>query len=139
MGSRMPALSQGRWVVTAAIASPAVSTAPPHCALLPEEAMFPTVSSSRLQKTRGQRATDPAPSASPVPTRPGRRSRMAYRKPGQLVILAGNYQPEGDTLRIMEKQQLLKRLETAWTALKESYTGLSNAQLLGLASWEIGR
>ena len=64
---------------------------------------------------------------------------MAYRKPGQLVILAGNYQPEGDTLRIMEKQQLLKRLETAWTALKESYTGLSNAQLLGLASWEIGR
>jgi len=30
----------------------------------------------------------------------------------------------------MEKQQLLKRLETAWMALKESYTGLSNAQLL---------
>ncbi len=39
----------------------------------------------------------------------------------------------------MDKQQLLKRLETAWTALKESYTGLSNAQLLGLTSWEIGR
>jgi len=55
---------------------------------------------------------------------------MAYRKPGQFVILSGNYQPEGDTLRIMDKQQLLKRLETAWTALKESYTGLSNAQLL---------
>ncbi len=86
----MPALSQGRWVVTAAIASPVVSTAPPHCALLPEEAMFPTVSSSRLQKTRGQRATDPAQSASPVPTRPGRRSRMVYRKPGQFVILVGN-------------------------------------------------
>ena len=30
----------------------------------------------------------------------------------------------------MDKQQLLKRLETAWTALKESYTGLSDAQLL---------
>ena len=46
------------------------------------------------------------------------------------MILSGNYQPEGDTLRIMDKQQLLKRLETAWTAFKESYTGLSNAQLL---------
>ena len=126
----MPALCQGRWVVTAAIASTVVSTAPPHCALLPEEAMLPTVSSSRLQKTRGQQATDPAPSASPVPTRPGRRSKMADRKSGQFVILSGNYQPEGDTLRIMDKQQLLKRLETAWTALKESYTGLSNAQLL---------
>lgn len=30
----------------------------------------------------------------------------------------------------MDKQQLLKRLETAWTTLKESYTGLSDAQLL---------
>ncbi len=30
----------------------------------------------------------------------------------------------------MDKQQLLQRLETAWTALKESYTGLSDAQLL---------
>jgi hypothetical protein len=37
---------------------------------------------------------------------------------------------EGDILGIMDKQQLLKRLATAWTALKESYTGLSNAQLL---------
>jgi hypothetical protein len=92
--------------------------------------MFPTVSSSRLQKTCGQRATDPALSASPVPTRPGRRSKMAYRKPGQFVILAGNYQPEGDTLKIMDKQQLLKRLETAWMAFKESYIGLSDAQLL---------
>ena len=92
--------------------------------------MSPTVSSSSPKKTRGPLATDPAPSASPVPTRPGRRSKMAYRKPGQFVTLAGNYQPEGDTLRIMDKQQLLKRLETAWTALKESYTGLSNAQLL---------
>jgi hypothetical protein len=55
---------------------------------------------------------------------------MVHRKPGQFMILAGKYQPEGDTLRIMDKQQLLKRLETAWTALKESYTGLSDAQLL---------
>jgi hypothetical protein len=55
---------------------------------------------------------------------------MAYRKPGQLMILAGNDQPEGVTLRIMDKQQLLKRLEMAWTVLKESYAGLSNAQLL---------
>jgi hypothetical protein len=30
----------------------------------------------------------------------------------------------------MNKQQLLKRLETAWTALKQSYTGLPDAQLL---------
>ena len=55
---------------------------------------------------------------------------MVYRKPGQLMILAGNDQPEGVTLRIMDKQQLLKRLEMAWTVLKESYTGLSDAQLL---------
>jgi hypothetical protein len=44
-------------------------------------------------------------------------------------ILAGNYQPEGDTLRIMERQQLLKRLEMAWTAIKESYAGLTDSQL----------
>ena len=30
----------------------------------------------------------------------------------------------------MDKQQLLKRLETVWTAFKESCTGLSDAQLL---------
>ncbi len=30
----------------------------------------------------------------------------------------------------MDKQQLLKRLEMAWAVLKESYTGLSDAQLL---------
>jgi hypothetical protein len=30
----------------------------------------------------------------------------------------------------MDKQQLLKRLETAWMALKASYIGLSDAQLL---------
>ena len=30
----------------------------------------------------------------------------------------------------MDKQQLLKRLETTWTAFKESYTGLSDAHLL---------
>jgi hypothetical protein len=29
----------------------------------------------------------------------------------------------------MEKQQLLKRLEKAWTEVKESYAGLSDAQL----------
>jgi hypothetical protein len=29
----------------------------------------------------------------------------------------------------MDKQQLLKRLEKAWTAIKESYAGLSNSQL----------
>jgi hypothetical protein len=65
---------------------------------------------------------------------------MADREPGQFVILSGNYQPEGDTLRIMDKQQLLKRLETAWTALKESYTGLSNAQLLDpgvMGDWSV--
>jgi hypothetical protein len=46
------------------------------------------------------------------------------------VILAGKYQPEGDILRIMDKQQLLKRLEAAWTVLRECYTGLPDAQLL---------
>src|SRR3989441_11864737 len=29
----------------------------------------------------------------------------------------------------MDKQQLLKRLEKAWAAIKESYTGLSDSQL----------
>ena len=29
----------------------------------------------------------------------------------------------------MERQQLLKRLEMAWTAIKESYTGLTDSQL----------
>lgn len=29
----------------------------------------------------------------------------------------------------MERQQLLKRLETAWTELKESYVGLTDSQL----------
>ena len=126
----MSALCQERWLVTVATTSTVVSTAPPHCAPLPEEAMSSTASSSSLKKTRGKLATDPAPSASQVLTRPGSHSKMAYRRPGQFVMLAGKYQPEGDTLRIMDKQQLLKRLETAWTALKESYTGLSDAQLL---------
>src|ERR1700730_5953855 len=76
----MPALCRGSWVVTAAIASTVVSTAPLHCAPLPEEVMSPTVSSSRLKKTHGQLATDPAPSASQVPTRPGKSSKMAYRE-----------------------------------------------------------
>ena len=126
----MSALCQERWLVTVATTSTVVSTAPPHCAPLPEEAMSSTASSSVRKKTRGKLATDPAPSASQVLTRPGSHSKMAYRRPGQFVMLAGKYQPEGDTLRIMDKQQLLKRLETAWTALKESYTGLSDAQLL---------
>ncbi len=30
----------------------------------------------------------------------------------------------------MDKQQLLKRLDKAWTALKESYAGLSDSQLI---------
>ena len=55
---------------------------------------------------------------------------MADRNLGRLMILVGKYQPEGVTLTIMDKQQLLKRLETAWTALKASYTGLPDAQLL---------
>jgi hypothetical protein len=29
----------------------------------------------------------------------------------------------------MDKQQLLKRLETAWATIKESYTGLSDSQM----------
>ncbi len=29
----------------------------------------------------------------------------------------------------MERQQLLKRLEMAWTAIKESYAGLTDSQL----------
>ncbi len=30
----------------------------------------------------------------------------------------------------MDKQQLLKRLEKAWTAIKESYAGLSDSQMM---------
>jgi hypothetical protein len=39
------------------------------------------------------------------------------------------YPPEGDTIRTMKRQQLLKRLETAWTAIKESYASLTDSQL----------
>jgi hypothetical protein len=40
----------------------------------------------------------------------------------------------------MKKDQLLKRLEQAWTVLKESYTGLSNVQLMEpgvMGEWSI--
>lgn len=39
-----------------------------------------------------------------------------------------NHHLEGDTSR-MDRQQLLKRLESAWIALEESYVGLTEAQL----------
>jgi hypothetical protein len=45
------------------------------------------------------------------------------------TTLADHHQPEGDTIRIMERQQLLKRLEKAWTAIKESYANLTDSQL----------
>ena len=41
----------------------------------------------------------------------------------------GEQDLEGDAIRIMERQQLLKRLERAWTAFKESYTDLTDTQL----------
>ena len=40
----------------------------------------------------------------------------------------------------MDKQQLLKRLEKAWTAIKESYAGLSDAQMIEpgvMDSWSV--
>lgn len=126
----MPALCREHWVDTDAIVFTVVSTALLHCAPLPEEGMSLIGSSSRLKRTRGQLATDPAPSVSQMPIRPGKRSKIASREAGSFVILAGNDRPEGDILNIMDKHQLLKRLETAWTALEESYTALSDAQLL---------
>lgn len=41
----------------------------------------------------------------------------------------------------MDRQRLLKRLDTAWRALKESYAGLSEAQLMepGVSGvWSVG-
>ena len=64
---------------------------------------------------------------------------MVDRNLGRLIILVGKYQPEGVTLTIMDKQQLLKRLEMAWRALKASYTGLPDAQLLEPGVMVIGR
>ena len=40
----------------------------------------------------------------------------------------------------MDKQQLLKRLEKAWTAIKESYAGLSDSQLMEpdvIGNWSV--
>lgn len=40
----------------------------------------------------------------------------------------------------MDKQQLLKRLEKAWTALKEAYAGLSDAQIMEsgvMGNWSV--
>src|SRR5438270_12250720 len=40
----------------------------------------------------------------------------------------------------MEKQQLLKQLEKAWTAIKESYAGLSDSQLTepgAMGTWSV--
>ena len=40
----------------------------------------------------------------------------------------------------MDKQQLLKRLEKSWTALKESYNGLSDAQMMEpgvMGNWSV--
>src|SRR5258707_9964375 len=40
----------------------------------------------------------------------------------------------------MDKQQLLKQLEKAWAAIKESYAGLSDSQLTepgGIGNWSV--
>lgn len=47
---------------------------------------------------------------------------------------------EGDTSRSMDGQQLLKRLENGWTALKESYAGLTDAQMTApgvMEAWSV--
>jgi hypothetical protein len=50
-----------------------------------------------------------------------------------------NQQQEGDMSR-MDRQQLLKRMERAWTELKASYTGLTEVQLTEsgvMESWSV--
>jgi DinB superfamily len=47
---------------------------------------------------------------------------------------------EGDTSRSMDGQQLLKRLENAWIALKKSYAGLTDAQMMApgvMEAWSV--
>jgi hypothetical protein len=43
--------------------------------------------------------------------------------------LADKQQSEEDTSGIMNRQQLLTRLEQGWTAIKESFAGLTDAQM----------
>jgi hypothetical protein len=47
---------------------------------------------------------------------------------------------EGDTSRSMDRQQLLNRLENGWIALKESYVGLTDAQMTAsgvMEAWSV--
>jgi len=44
-------------------------------------------------------------------------------------VIADDHRSEGGKTRTMDKQQLLKQLETAWAGLEESYAGLSDSQL----------
>ena len=53
---------------------------------------------------------------------------------------ATHHHAEGGTRSIMKKQQVLQKLEQAWTALKESYSGLSEGQLMEpgmLGEWSV--
>jgi len=110
--------------------------------------MSPTGSSSSPKNTRWPPGTAPAPSASHWSTHAGKHSRAMDRgagqslqekgdRPGELEKydrwndhkLATHHYSEGGTRSIMKKQQVFQKLEQAWTALKESYSGLSEAQL----------
>ena len=93
----MPALSQGRWVVTALCKSHV--NADPFFTLT-QNALADSGYLHYLRSMYGTRIYIPTEEDSTNtfsdymndawPTRPGRRSRMAYRKPGQFVILVGN-------------------------------------------------
>jgi len=110
--------------------------------------MSPTGSSSSPKNTRWPPGTAPAPSASHWSTHAGKHSRAMDRGAGQSLQEKGDrlgelekYDSEdqrqslqgflllGGTRSIMKKQQVFQKLEQAWTALKESYSGLSEAQL----------
>jgi hypothetical protein len=54
--------------------------------------------------------------------------------------ITDDHQSKGSKTRIMDKQQLLKQLEKAWTAIKESYAGLPDAQMMEpgvMGNWSV--
>ena len=65
---------------------------------------------------------------------------VEFRHVGWHDTLRTDQHGEGDTSRSMDRQQLLNRLENGWIALKESYVGLTDAQMTApgvMETWSV--